>query len=109
MRAITTAPRFSMALQALTDHVRSEVVVCAPVMPLDRECMYLTLEAHDPHRMLAAIKHMVDSYRFTTTHYMVSAGEDPSAMQRLGYIIYLRPAPGDRAKLPPQVYYLSTK
>ncbi len=110
MHTLITAPRFSMALRELTDHARGEVINCTPVTDSRAIAqMNATLESNDPAKLLPAIDHMVKSYRFATAHYIVTMGEDPDNLTRVGYIIYLRPHSGDRAKLPPQVYYLSTK
>ena len=105
-----TAPRFHMALTALTQHVRSEVIACVPIDDMDEiKTVRDVLRRDDPANLLGAIAHMATSYHFQPTYYLVAMGEDPHDLRKVGYIIYLRPAPGDRAKLPPQVYYLSVK
>lgn len=112
MQQVQMVPKFAWSLTAMTTHLRGdEVVTCTPLHAShpDYDCMMQTLRANDPNKLMDHGQRLLEVFKYTVDFYIVRAGADPDDLKLVGYLVYLRPARGDRANLPPTVLCLDMR
>ena len=112
MQQVQMVPKFAWSLAAMITHLRGdEVATCTPVPEgtQSHDTMMHTMHTNDPADLMAHGHRLVKTLHYTATHYEVRAGADPDDLKLVGYLVYLRPARGDRARLPPTVLCLDMR